>query len=165
MRAPSAVPAPPAVRVAVRRPVRHLTFAFALLASAGCFHYEPLSSGQAPQGSMLRLHLSDAGSARLATTLGPGTAVVEGRTIALSDTAYVLAVSSVERGGATVPWAGEAVVVSREAVARVEHRTLDRRRTIAVAGVVLAAAVVSGRLAANAGGSMPGPGDGGTPAP
>lgn len=137
-----------------------------LLAAAvlpGCYRYAALPSSVAPaSGADVRLHLTPEGSSRVASTLGPQTTVVvgraEGRTAdggsaGAGDAVSVLVSSTTKAYGGTVRWVGERVTIPVGAIARSEHRVLDRRRTLlAGGGVALAAAAGYALLRATGGG-------------
>jgi hypothetical protein len=124
----------------------------------------PSTAAETSPGAELRLHLTEAGAARLAPVLGPQALTLEGRVLGSSDTALVLAVTGLTRqGSSATSWAGDSVAVPRDAIAGTERRVLDRGRTVATIAVGIAAAALTGRLARGAGGTNQG-GDP-TPAP
>lgn len=129
----------------------------------GCYRYAPLPPSAAPTpGSEVRLHLTPEGSSRVAPTLGPQTTVVAGRTeggapngetVGGGDAVSVLVSSTTKAYGGTMRWVGERVTIPVGAIARSEHRVLDRRRTLlAGSGVALAAVVGYALLRATSGG-------------
>jgi hypothetical protein len=144
------------------RPYRPLV-ALSVLLLGACYRYAPLDA-PAPTGASVRLHLAPAEAASLATTLGAGTAAVEGTIVEASDTTFVLAVTGTRRAGESTatPWGGDRVTVPRRAVASVEARRLDRRRTATVVGLAALGAVAVRALVsaidALAGGEDPGTG-------
>lgn len=144
-------------------PIR-ITVLVALLAVTGCFRYQP-STVEATPGVMLRLQLTESAAERLTSVLGAHASTVDGRLVAVSEGGYVVSVSRVVRDGVAITWAGEEVVVPRDAISIVERRVLDRRRTFATAGVAVVAAVLIGKLARSAGGGSPGDAGGGNPSP
>lgn len=153
--------------VAVMRPVRTpllVALLATLLAGSGCFHYQPTTLEVRP-GAMLRLQLTDSGSAQLMPVLGPHASSVDGRLLALSDSGYRVAVSRVVRDGSVVTWAGEEVVVPRAAIQATQQRALSGRRTLITAGVALVGVIVTGKLARNGGKGSPGDDGGGNPSP
>jgi hypothetical protein len=91
----------------------------------------------------VRFSLSPTGVTRLAPILGAGTNAVEGTVLAATDTGYRMSVTGTRKS--TMPgllaWAGEEVSVPRDAITRVELRTLDRKRTLGIAGLAILAAV------------------------
>lgn len=115
--------------------------------AAGCYRYVPAAGGTAgtgaalPIGADLRLRLSDDGAARATTRLGTRTTLLAGRveTAAGDSIVLVVAESWGDAAAAPVRWVGERVTLPAAAVAGVERRALDRRRSlVGVGGVVLA---------------------------
>ena len=110
----------------------------------GCYRLTPVE-GTPPQGLEVRLSLSDEGSVRMASLIGPRIAAIDGRVLESPDTAIVLAVQSVvAQGGRTMSWSQERLSVPRSAVASVRTRTLDRKRSWIVAGLTIVGAVALG---------------------
>jgi hypothetical protein len=119
-------------------------------------------AAESSPGAEIRLRLSEAGAARLAQVLGPDARTLEGRVLGSSDTTVVLAVTGLTRqGSSATSWAGDSVVVPRDAIAGTERRVLDRGRTFATVALGIAAAALTGRLARTAGGTN----QGGEPTP
>jgi len=132
---------------------------------AGCYVYRPLGTSTPPRGHQLRMTLTDAGSATLASQLGPSVEAVGGMLVEDSPEAYVLSVVETRnRRGIETSWLGEQVSISKSAVATIERREFSRTRT----GLVTVG-TIAGILAARAafwgpggvfGGAKPGPGPG-----
>jgi hypothetical protein len=150
--------------------MRRLSLAAVGVLSA-CYQYVPSGTTVAPVGSEVRLVLTSAGASALVPILGRETTAVDGRVSSLTDDRYVVAVSGTLRrepsldGVSAVSrttWAGEVVTIPRAAVASVEQRSLEPRRTgfAVVVGAALAFATV--RLITHAIGSSGGGTDGGT---
>jgi len=79
--------------------------------------------------------LTEAGSVDLARYLGPEVFVVRGRFLGMGDAGLLVSVSSVElKRGTEVSWAGETIVLPRDAVAAVDVRRLAKGRTVLLAG-------------------------------
>ena len=138
---------------------------------AGCYEYRPVSGGLArtglDRGAEVRLELSGDGATRLEPLLGPRTVAVEGRVDSTTDTAVVLAVSGTRKDGATAStlWSGGQVAVPRAAIAGVQRRTLDRKRTFFAAGIAVVAAVLVKVIVSAVGSDSGGDDGGGTPTP
>ena len=135
--------------------------------ATGCYRYTPLPGAPAPEAEV-RLRLTQAGSASLAPVLGRGTVAVEGRVAAVTDTAYVLAVSATLKPSETsnvsdarTVWAGEMVNIPRASVASADNRTLDRGHTATVFGVSAVAAAILVKLVVHTLGSGGSGGDAG----
>jgi hypothetical protein len=112
-------------------PFRFAGVVLCVAALGGCYRYTPLTTAVAP-GMDLRVRLTEAGATALARQLGAGVASVTGRVVR-TDSAVVLAVSETERAGTRLSWGGEEVAIPGSAVAGIERRVLDRRRTLGVA--------------------------------
>ena len=111
---------------------------------SGCYKLTPVA-GTPSAGLEVRLSLSDEGSVRMASQIGPRIAAIDGRVLESRDTAIVLAVQSVvAQGGRSMAWSQERLSVPRSAVASVRTRTLDRKRTWIVAGLTIVGAVALG---------------------
>lgn len=112
----------------------------AALLVAGCYRYVPAPAPPPAPGDEVRLYLTPAGTAGVAATLGPETTVVAGRTEAgTADAVRVLVASTTKAYGAVTPWVGERVTIPIAAIARSEHRVLDRRRSLLAGGAVAVA--------------------------
>jgi len=109
---------------------------------SGCYRYAPLAGGPPLPGADVRLALGAGASPELFRVLGDGTEAVEGRITGASDSGYTVAVSGTRKQGqtATTAWVGEHVLIPRGAVARVDRRTLDKKRTFGIAGIAILAA-------------------------
>src|SRR5215211_2843434 len=142
-----------------------------LLLSCACYRYAPQTNAAVPVGRDVRLTLTIPGATALVPILGRETIAVEGRVLSASDSGYVIAVSgTLKRGQAAgggettsrTPWVGESVTIPRAAVAGVELRSLDARRTGLTGALIAVAAVATVRIIVQAIGSSGGPADGGT---
>ena len=136
------------------------------LALCACYRYVPETAPEPVPGSEYRAHLTPEGAARLRPLVGQDVIRVDGRVLAVSDTAYhvSLGATGVTTDPRPVIWSGEQMWIPRSAVERLERRELDRPRTMRAAalytaGVMLAGSVwlsISGRASAKGGGG-PGP--------
>ncbi|HSA54568.1 MAG TPA: hypothetical protein VLE53_02640 [Gemmatimonadaceae bacterium] len=137
-----------------------------LLAVCACYRYIPETAPEPLPGSEYRAHLTPEGAALLRPLLGQDVIRVDGRVLAVSDTAYQVAMGAtgVSTDPRPVIWSGEQMWIPRAAVERFERRELDRPRTMRAAalytaGVMLAGSVwlsINGR-ASERGGGGPGP--------
>ena len=109
---------------------------------AGCYRYAPMNEGTPAPGAEVRLALGPSAPPDLFRVLGDRTEAVEGRVTNASDAGYTLAVSATRKTGETVAtsWAGESVTIPRAAVAGVQRRTLDKKKTFGIAGIAILAA-------------------------
>lgn len=107
----------------------------ALLTLPGCYRLAPLDTETPDAGSEVRLGLTDAGSVQLAHLVGPRIEAIEGRTVQVSDSALVVAVSSAfDRAGVERPWNHEQLSVPLGAIDQIQRRELDRKKTWFVSG-------------------------------
>lgn len=133
---------------------------------AGCYVYRPVVTGTVPvTADRVRFTLNDAGTAGLASQLGPSTVELSGRLISDSADAYLVSVlKTVGRNGIEADWRGEQVTVPRAFVTRVDERRFSRTRTaLMVAGAVTAALAAREAFWGPGGifgGAPPGPGPG-----
>lgn len=122
-----------AVRLA-RYPVR----VTAVVAATGCYTYTPLLSPPAP-GSRIEVTLSDRGRQATSDSLGPAADRIEGTVRSRSDSAMLLAVSSVRYfTGQTSRWGGEPLNLNLSSLRTMRERRFSRSRTTLVAGGVAA---------------------------
>jgi hypothetical protein len=99
--------------------------------------------------------------------VGERTETVDGRIESSADSGYVVAVSGTRKQGeaSTTSWAGERVFIPRAAVASVQRRTLDKKRTFGIAGIAFLAAGAIAFLVDGAGDSGGNNDGGGLPPP
>jgi hypothetical protein len=151
------------------RVVRSVSLA-ALLLSSACYWYAPHSDVELTPGTEVRFVLTAAGATALAPTLGRQTVAVEGRVTSVAIADYTLSVFATlkreeEMDGASstsrTTWAGESVTVPRTAVAGVERRSLDTKRTVLVAALGTIASIALLHIIVH-GGSGGAGSDGGT---
>ena len=121
--------------------------------AGGCYRYSAVEPTAAVPASEVRLNLTHAGSLALVSTLGASTAAAEGRIVRVTESAYVLAMSSTLKRTDESPesmtrtvWAGDSVSIPRSAVASVEQRSLDGRRTAVAASVATVLGVLAAKL-------------------
>jgi hypothetical protein len=140
------------------------------LFAGGCYRYSAIEPNAATPATDVRLNLTAAGSAALVSTLGVSTAAVEGKVVRVTESDYVLAVSSTLKRTDEDPasmtrtvWAGESVSIPRSAVAGVEQRSLDRRRTTVAASVATVLGVLAAKLIVQGVGSSSSDSGAGTP--
>jgi hypothetical protein len=131
---------------------RLAAIALSLFAS-GCYRYAAVEPSAAAPTSDVRLTLTAASALVLVPTVGGATVAVEGRILRVTDSTYVLAVSSTLKPADEDPasksrtvWAGESVSIPRSAVAGVEQRSLDNRRTAMAVGVATVLGVLAAKL-------------------
>jgi hypothetical protein len=141
--------------------------AFAAALAVGvsaCYRYAAVETAAIQPGAVVRLDLSASGASGLSPVLGTGTNAVEGTVLSAADSGYRMSVSGTRKASleGIVSWAGEQVVIPRNAVEHVQLRSLDQRRTfgVAVLGILAAVAVkvIVSSATASAGGD-----EGGTP--
>jgi hypothetical protein len=118
---------------------------FALVLAGACYRYTPTSNATPSLGDAVRLDLTTAGIGRMASVLGRDAVAVEGSILAVDDTSYVMAVSGTRQreNQSKVSWAGERVVIPRSAVQSIERRSLDKKKTWLVAGLVVLGAIAA----------------------
>jgi hypothetical protein len=113
-----------------------------MLFVTGCYRYAPMAEGSPTPGAEVRLALGPSAGADLFRVLGERTEAVEGRVTSTANGDYTLAVSGTRKTGevATTAWAGEQVTIPRAAIAGVQRRTLDKKKTFGIAGIAILAA-------------------------
>lgn len=112
-----------------------------LLVLPGCYSY--VRSPAAPvSGREFSLNLSDAGSAQMASTLGPGVLTVRGRVIAVDDQRVEVAATSVVRRDKEERWSREILVIPRNLISSVDERKMSPMRSAAFAGAIIAGSFI-----------------------
>jgi hypothetical protein len=111
-----------------------------------------------PAGAMVSVSPTDRGRLELAPMMGSGVRRLDGRVLESTDSALVLAVTSVQLFGESEPgkWSGERVAVSRDFVSEVRERRHSRVRTGIMAGLTVVAAIAASSLAIKGFGSESG---------
>jgi hypothetical protein len=118
---------------------------FLTFASTGCYKLTSIETSVPDPGTEVRVGLTDAGSVRLDPLIGARIAAVDGRTLQTNDSAIVLAVIAVVgQNGRSMAWSKERLSVPRDAVSRLQTRTLDKRKTWLVAGLGVLGALALG---------------------
>ena len=130
---------------------------------AGCYTLQPARGGVSPDvGETVAFDVNDAGRVALGGSLGPEIAQIEGRVLERNTGDYLLAVSTIKllRGGEQV-WTGEHVRIKSDYVTGTYERRFSRARTVAisVAGVGLAAYLVTRSIKGGGGEDERTPGD------
>ncbi|HXQ28276.1 MAG TPA: hypothetical protein VN848_03315 [Gemmatimonadales bacterium] len=102
-----------------------------ILATAGCYNFDPVPQTGPQSGSVVITTLTDQGSLDLGRYLGPQVAAVVGRVQRLNGDDIVLSVSSVRNhDGIEHFWKGETVTLPRPDIASVDIRKLSIGRSI-----------------------------------
>ena len=109
---------------------------------AACYRYTPVTDLAPAEGAVVRLDLSETGTARLGSILGRNATAVEGTILSRTDTSFLISVSATrQRNEQPLTWAGERVSVPREAVQTIETRSLNKKKTLLLAGTAILGAV------------------------
>jgi hypothetical protein len=104
---------------------------------SACVSY--VTANTPSQGDRVRIRLTDAGSVQLAPMIGARAESLSGAISEKQDTAWVMAVSEVERrGGIFEPWKGERVVIPTAAGLTPEKKKLSVVRTAFLVGGIVA---------------------------
>jgi hypothetical protein len=136
----------------------------AALGQAACQSYRPIPLSAAPAADAVRVELTAEGAERLAATLGPGVAAVEGRVAELTADSLRLTVSeSVLRTGQSVAWRGERVAVGRGDVAALRQRRPSAARSALLGLAVVGGAALAATQLGQSGGGGTARGGGGIP--
>jgi hypothetical protein len=93
------------------------------------------------------LVLTERGSLDIARQVGPGISALEGTVATVSPAEISLRVTRAEqRNGSDVSWNGEAITVPTQAVASMQERNLDRKRSWGMGIAIAALAITLGLL-------------------
>ncbi len=140
--------------------------ATSLVAQTACFAYLPAPTSGIRAGTEVQLDLSGEGSIDLEPLLGPRvrSVAVQVQEVRGDSVAVVLIDEVVTADGDVLPWRRGRVSIPVRDVASVRVRTLDRRRTWTLVGVVSAvftAVIITAlRKAGSSGSTSRGPGSG-----
>jgi hypothetical protein len=155
-----------------RRIVRAICCAPTVVLLSGCYEYVAPRTGSngvgplaPPTGTAVRVELTDAGTASLASAVGPGVTSLTGRLVSANDSAVTVAVdATVKRNGLEDFWKGENVVVRRSEVAAFQEKAFSRTKTAVASGIAVGlAAIFYAALGGSLGGGSGGTPGGGTP--
>ena len=120
----------------------------ALNVFAACYRYVPATSTEIIVGGAYRGHLTAEGSRDVTRLVGENVESFDGRIITVTDTAYLVEMSATQKRAdpRSTVWAGERLVIPRNAVNKIEARELDRGRTLKAALFYTAGIVAVGVL-------------------
>lgn len=132
-----------------RRDVRRGVRTAAAVAAAvsmfltGCYRFTPAETSSLGEGTSIRLHLTDDGSAAMTPFVGPRMELMDGTLTTLSgDSIVVMRLrETTSRGGATTEWAGESVRVPRRGIASAERKEKSPTRSGIAAAAIVAAVI------------------------
>jgi hypothetical protein len=115
-------------------------------AQAGCYSVRPIDTPEPQPGTRVIASLTDAGAQDVAGQVGPRARAVEGMLErASADTLEIGVIRVVERDGGFSFWNQERVRIPTSAVATLDERMLDTRRSILAAGGITAGALLLAR--------------------
>jgi len=116
--------------------------AITLATTVACYTSYPVESFPPAVGNDLVAMLTDAGSAELASVVGPRVTGLSGRYLGLSGDTLLLSVKTViKRDGNEEFWKGEQVGVPRSDVARLSRRDFSSAKSGAIVGGIIAALI------------------------
>jgi hypothetical protein len=145
------------------RRLRPVVAALLLPVMAGCYNVRPLTAPVPEPGARVVATLTDEGSREMAGQVGPRVRAVEGVfQRAVADTLEVDVVRVLQMDGVSSYWNLERVRIPRQAVATVDERLLDTRRSVLAGGAIVAGALL---VARTLGPVFTGGGGGGEPVP
>lgn len=113
-------------------------------AALGCYKYTPLDTSMGVQaGEHVAVEITDRGRTELGERLGSGVLRLEGTLTRTDSVELVMNVWRVAQiNGPTSRWSGESVRFKREYASSVRTRTLNRGKTVAVAGAAVVGLVL-----------------------
>jgi hypothetical protein len=126
----------------------------ALATTGACYTSLPVESFPPPVGNDLVATLTDAGSAEMASVVGPRVTGISGRYLGLAGDSLLLSVKTViKRDGNEEFWRGEQVGIPRSIVATLSRRQFSQVKSGLIVGGVIAAliGVTSAVISANGG--------------
>ena len=137
----------------------------ALNVFAACYRYIPATSTDLIIGGAYRGHFTPEGSVNVARLLGENVEMFDGRIVTVTDTSYLVAMSATQKRAdpRSVVWAGERLMIPKNAVNKFELRELDRGRTMRAALLYSLGAITVGALIFSISGGASG--GGGEPPP
>lgn len=115
-----------------------------IIFAVGCYTYTPAPRESFEAGSVVRLTLTDSGSAVLGSLIGTTARGVEGRLAGDSGGVYVMRVNSVLRhDGVALRRSGEQMLIPHALVENLGARRLSRGRTFVLLGATSAVAIAA----------------------
>ncbi|HJQ12616.1 MAG TPA: hypothetical protein VJ840_16405 [Gemmatimonadaceae bacterium] len=120
---------------------------------SGCYQYAAFQPTPTTVGKVVRVQLTDAGTARIAPLVGPGAGYVEGNLSSLTDSSYSIALAALgRRNGTEEAWKGEQVTLSHSDVGSIQLRKASAGKSAALtAALVSGAALVARAIGAGEG--------------
>lgn len=107
-----------------------------------CYQYSQFQPTSSALGKAVRVQLTDAGTAHVASQVGPGADYLDGNLASLTDSSYTISVADLtRRNGTEESWKGEAISLARSDV-----ESIGVRKASAGKSAALTAALVSGAL-------------------
>ncbi len=141
--------------------MRRLRAITAILLSAGCYRYEPMTAPTPSVGKEYRATLNAGGAATLEPVLGKDVVVLDGMLRSESIDTLRFAVSRTQtRQGRVASWTGEVIDMPRTSVAHVQRRVLDRPKTFRAAMLGILGGIAVGLVIKGIGGTDNGTGGG-----
>ena len=135
--------------VNTRRNFRAAVCTLLAVTTTACYVNRPLTTALPSPGQRVYVRLTDQGSIDLARDSGPQMIAIEGTVANAADGEIALRVTRTEqRNGVDVSWAQEPVTVPRSAIASIQERTLDKRKSwlfaAGLGGLAIAVAILIG---------------------
>jgi hypothetical protein len=121
--------------------MRRLTILSASLLTVACYRYASLETPAALEpGSIVRVEVSDAGTAGLVSALGTRVTNLEGTVVAATPDSVVIALSKVRRREmGEAGWSGEQVTLTPLFIRAMQLRSFSRQRSAWAVGAALVA--------------------------
>ncbi|MDQ6716787.1 MAG: hypothetical protein M3Z17_00400 [Gemmatimonadota bacterium] len=116
--------------------------ALVVLVANACYTAVPLTTERPPQGTVLIVSLTDAGSAQMASVLGPKSSGLSGKYLGESGDSLLLGVASVlQQSGNESFWQGERVGVPHSLIATLRERKASVTKSALIVGALVAVLV------------------------
>jgi len=126
------------------RPDRRALLAIALASLPGCYVQRPLTAASPQPQTRIVAQVTDSGAAGLRGELGPDVRAVEGVIASADATAWSLDLIKVTHlDGRSILWNRERVSFPLGSLSHVTEKRLDKTKSFAAAGIVVAMAVIA----------------------
>jgi hypothetical protein len=117
-----------------------------LLMCSACYQYSQFQPTASALGKAVRVRLTDAGTAHVASLVGPGANYLDGNLASLTDSTYTISLADLgRRNGTEETWKGEAISLARSDVESIGVRRASGGKSAALAAALVGGAVLVAR--------------------
>lgn len=123
---------------------RTLALAIAAAPAIGCYEYHTAPVGEIRPAQDVHVELTPAGSASLASTIGPNATTLDGHVLVVDSNRFRLALTQIARSSGPEEFLkNEPIDVPRSSATTITVRSVDRPRTLLAIGGLVAGIIVA----------------------